>query len=234
MKARLWLVLFVLLFVLLVAGSFAVPATLAQGQTYWTYLPLLHVPPAVHVLSNYAYRSSMDSLHIVGEVENRSGDSIYYVKVIVDFYDANHHLVANDYTYLFLDNLPTGDKSCYHLVMYNAPSYASYEFEPVSYDPTTVRMLNLTLVDPSASYEASTGAYRIIGLVRNDGAVRVNNVDLVGTAYNEAGTVVGCSWAYVNSNDLDPGQSSSFLLGFSGRDEADVASWRLQLDGSPQ
>ncbi len=241
MKARLWLVLIVLLFVLLiVAGSLTTPATIAQGPIYWTYLPLVQVPPPapawpVHVLSNhFAYQTSWGSLHIVGEVQNNSSTPIDLVKVIVDFYDANHHLVANDYGYVQLDDLAPGDKACFDVLVLPVPTYASYEFERPTYWTTTADALNLTLVDPSASYNASSGDYRIIGLVRNDGAVRVNYVDVVGTLYNASGIVVGCEGTWVNSNNLDPGQSSSFTLGFSGRDEADVATWRLQMDGSPQ
>lgn len=240
MKALPWLVVFVLL---LVAGSLTVPATVAQGPTYWAYLPLLHVPPAtppppVHVLPNYlTYQTTWGSLHILGEVENTTADAVGLIEVIADFYDSNHHLVANDYTYLQMMILWPGDKSCFELVVSPTPSYASFEFEPPSYSTyssLTNRPLNLTLVDPSASYSSSTGDYQIIGLVRNDGAVRVELVRVVGTLYNAAGTVVGCDWTYVNNNDLDPGQFSSFTLGFSGLNEADMPSWRLQMFGWQQ
>lgn len=236
MKARPWLVLFVLLLVLLlVPGSLGVSDTLAQGPTYSVYLPLVENVPAVAVLSNYfSYQTGSGTVHIVGEVQNHTAAPVNLVKVIVDFYDASHHVVANKYTYLYLGDLPSGDKSCFDLLVWPVPSYTSYGFEPPTYSDTTAQALNLTVVNPTASYDAGTGQYQIIGMVRNDGARRVNYVDVIGTLYTAAGTVVGCKETSVNGINLDPGQSSLFTLLFGGRDEADVATWRLQMDGWPE
>jgi len=71
-------------------------------------------------------------------------------------------------------------------------------------------------------------------MVRNDHGTRVDFVSPVGTVYNAAGKVVGCDFTYVNSTDLDPGQSSSFEMTFLGRDYSDVTSYQLQVDGNPQ
>ena len=94
----------------------------------------------------------------------------------------------------------------------------------------------MTVYNDNGTYNPDDGSYRILGFVRNDNDVRVRYVRPIATLYNASGTVVECSYTYVNSTHLDPGQSSSFELTFSGwyRDYADVASYRIQVDGNPQ
>jgi hypothetical protein len=46
--------------------------------------------------------------------------------------------------------------------------------------------------------------------------------------------VVGCDFTFVNSTDLNPGQSSAFDMQFVGRNYNDVASHRIQIDGNVQ
>ena len=70
--------------------------------------------------------------------------------------------------------------------------------------------------------------------MRNDHGSRVQYVKIVGTLYDGAGTVVGCTYGYVSGTHLDPGGTGSFSLTFIGRDYVDVASYRLQVDGNAQ
>lgn len=49
--------------------------------------------------------------------------------------------------------------------------------------------------------------------------------------FNSTGKVIGCDFTYVNSTHLDPGQTSAFDLTFIGRDYADAATYRVQVDG---
>ena len=95
-------------------------------------------------------------------------------------------------------------------------------------------MPNLTVLNDSGSYDPTFGWYEIIGQVRNDHGTRVEYVSPVGTLYNVSGIVIGCDFTYVNATHLDPNQTSSFKMTFVGRDYADVASYRLQVDGNPQ
>ncbi len=88
----------------------------------------------------------------------------------------------------------------------------------------------------NGTYDPNNGSYRILGFVRNDNDIQIQSVQPIVTLYDAAGIVIGCSYAYVNSTHLDPGQSSSFELTFSGyyRDYVDVVSYRIQVDGYPQ
>jgi len=83
----------------------------------------------------------------------------------------------------------------------------------------------------SDSYDATFGWYEIIGLVRNDSDRLVQFVSPVATLYDASGMARDCDFTYVNSTDLDPGQSSSFDMLSTGRDFSDITSYRIQVDG---
>ena len=112
--------------------------------------------------------------------------------------------------------------------------WSYYTFEAPTYSTDGSLLPNLTVLNDSGSYNSTFGWYKIIGQVRNDHGTRVEYVSPVGTVYNASGVVVGCDFTYVNSTHLDPGQTSSFEMTFTGRDYVDVTSYRLQIDGDPQ
>ncbi len=188
-------------------------------------------PTGVRVLPNHSYYvDSIDYLHIVGEVANYTGQNLQLVKVIADVYN-NSQLAANAYTYAYLDNLPAGERTCFHLSMQKPANWTSYQFEPASYWTNGQPLPNLAVVSPSASYNPTFDWYQIIGMVRNDAGHQVRFVSPVGTLYNNNGTVIDCDFTYVNSTDLAAGQSSSFSMNFIGGNYSDVSNYRLQVDG---
>lgn len=200
------------------------------------YLPLVvrQPPPGVRVLNNhFAYVDTIDYLHIVGEVQNNTANHLRFVKITANIFNSNGQLLDTDFTYTYLDNLPAGDKTCFHILLEEPAGWSYYEFEAPTYWTDGEPLPNLAIFNDSGSYNSTFGWYEIIGQVRNDHGTRVEYVSPVGTVYNASG-VVGCDFTYVNSTHLDPGRTSSFEMTFSGRDYANVTSYRLQVDGNPQ
>ena len=235
--------------VITTSSSVTYGAALANGTltpTAWIYLPHISrqepptptptaIPPGVYALPNHSYYvDSTDYLHIVGEVRNNTGNHLRFVKIAADIFSSSGQLLDTDFTYIHLDNLPAGDKTCFHILLPKPAGWSYYQFETPTYRTDGEPLPNLTVMNHSGSYNATYGGYEIIGQVRNDHGTRVEYVSPVGTAYNTSGTVVGCYFTYVNSTHLDAGQISAFKLTFSGRDYSDVTSYRLQVDGNPQ
>ena len=192
-------------------------------------------PTGVHVLENHSYYvDSIGYLHIVGEVKNNTADHLCFVKIPVNIFNSSGQLVDTDFTYTYLDNLPAGDKTCFEILLEEPADWSYYEFEPPSYWTDGEPLPNLTVLNDSGSYDPTFGWYEIIGQVRNDHGTRVEYVSPVGTLYNVSGIVIGCDFTYINATHLDPNQTSSFKMTFVGRDYADVASYRLQVEGNPQ
>jgi hypothetical protein len=210
-------------------------ATLTPTATETSTPTPTTIPQGVRILSNHSsYVDSIDYLHIVGEVENNTANHLRFVKIIANVFDSDGHLLDTDFTYIYLDNLPAGNKTCFHILLQKLAAWSYYEFEAPTYWTDGEPLPNLTVMNHSGSYNVTYGWYEIIGQVRNDHGTRVEYVSPVGTAYNTSGMVVGCDFTYVNSTHLDVGQVSSFKLSFSGRNYSDVTSYRLQVDGNPQ
>lgn len=192
-------------------------------------------PSGVFVLGNHStYVDSIDYLHIVGEVENNTGQTRQFVKITANFFDANQQLIDTDFTYTSLDELRPGERTCFHLLLEQPPGWASYQFEGVTSSVYTGAFPVLTVLGDSGSL-GQFNTYRIIGQVRNDGTTQVKFVQPVATLYNAGGAVIGCDFTFVSSTDLDPGQSSAFDMQVSGRQTyTDVAGYRLQVDGNVQ
>jgi len=177
---------------------------------------------------------SIDYLHIVGEVQNNTTNHLRFVKITVNIFNGSGQLLDTDFTYIYLDNLLASERTCFQILLEEPTGWSYYEFEAPTYWTDGEPLPNLAVFNDSGSYNSTFGWYEIIGQVRNNHGTRVEYVSPVGTVYNASGVVVGCDFTYVNSTHLDPGQTSSFEMTFSGRDYADVTSYRLQVDGNPQ
>ncbi|MEP7357386.1 MAG: FxLYD domain-containing protein [Anaerolineales bacterium] len=187
------------------------------------------------VISNTVlYVDTANYLNVIGEVANTTARPVGFVIVTVTFYDGGHQFLTTDYTYLYLEHLPSGDRTCFHLRLSEPAGWTSYEFAAPTYTSSDQGPPNLALLAPAGAYRADTHKYTLSGQARNDEGGTVAGAQAVGTLYNAAGAPVGCDYAGVDSNDLAPGQTSAFSMPFGARDFADVASWRLQLDGDPR
>ncbi len=235
-------IMVVMLMLTITLFSLSNPSTTAQASppvsvsgTETTTSP--SAPPKPRILPNHSsYVTSSGYLHIVGEVYNDTPDHLRYVKITANILDSSGQLLDTDYNHIPLDDLPAGDKTCFHISLKEPAGWSYYEFETPGYWKDGKPLPRLTVLDDSGSYNSTCKDYEIIGQVRNGHGTRVEYVSPVGTLYNAAGTVIGCNAGYVNGIHLDPAQTGSFKIAFGGwhRDFADVASYRLQVDGDPQ
>jgi len=207
---------------------------------YCLYLPVViksgsSSPPGVYVLPNHSYFvDSINYLHIVGEVQNNTPNNLRFVKITANLFNSSGQLVANDFTYTWLNVLPANATTCFEILLSQPTGWSTYQFESPTYSASSQGLPNLTVLNTSGSYNQTFGWYEVIGQVRNDNGTRVEYVQPVGTLYNASNTVIGCDFTFVNSTHLDPNQTSSFTMTFTGRNYSDVASFRLQVDGTPQ
>src|SRR5262245_55911651 len=167
-----------------------------------------HEPIGVFVLSNATdYTSSGGTLHIVGEVQNKTTQTVTFVKISANLFNGAQ-LVATDFTYATLDQLRPGDRTCFDIIFLSAPNHTSYTFEAPTYSEDHAALPTLTVLGDSPSIDSS-GDYHIIGQVRSDSATQVKYVQPIGTLYDGFGRVADCDFTFVNSTDLAPGQTSA-------------------------
>ncbi len=206
----------------------------ALTPTAWVYLPYVSRASGVYILSNHSYYvNSSGYLNVYGEVYN--GDSTHFdmVKVSANLYDGSGQLIDTSYDFLW-DNLPAGEKSCFAISLGQHSNWARYEFENPTYWTYGHAFPNITLINVTVNYDSSSNQYTFLGQARNDHGAPVSGVAIIITLYEATGRVIGCGIGWPNDSSLDPGQTSSFKITFYGSRYANVASYRIQVDGDPQ
>ena len=201
-----------------------------------TVTPTPTLPPTgVHILENHSYYvDPFGYLNIVGEVKNDTADHLHSVGITANVFNSSGQLIDTGFNYIYLNNLPAGDKTCFCISLEEPADWSYYEFGPPSYWTDGEPLPNLTVLNDSGYYDPFWGWYDITGQVRNDHDTRVEDIFLVGTLYNASNVVMDCDYTYVDAFYLDPDQTSPFEMTFIWRDYADVTSYRLQVDGTPQ
>lgn len=225
MRARLFISIVLLLFS-------ATPAAAACPGSSCAYMPLITRPPAVAILGNHTMWTSIGgSLHVTGEVQNTSLDHVRFIGVSVNFFNASGSLLDTQRAVVWLDILPPGEKTCFDTAVFSPPAgIAYYEFEPISYQATTGRPANVSLLNVSGRHTSGDN-YEIIGQARSNHTSRLDYVFPVATLYDAAGNVLDCGFSSINADYLDPGQVSAFDIGYFSRSSyANVASYHVQVD----
>ena len=199
----------------------------------YTFLPFVvePYPIGVQVLPvTYSYESH-ETLFVIGEVLNNTSNSLRLVEVNVNLFNNFGKLVGTGDTILWPLDLPAWKRGCFNISTDPPPNWLYYQFEAPTHAMSDTSP-GLSIINDSGSYSPAKD-YSIIGQVRNDGNQRSNSVYVSGTLYTASGVPVGCNHVKVNSNDLTPGQISSFSIKYLGyyRDYSDVAYYRLRVAG---
>lgn len=72
------------------------------------------------VLSSNSFIDTLGYLHLVGEIQNGTPDSVSYVKATATFYDRNNNVVATDFTFTSPSDLGPGDKAPFEIILTSA------------------------------------------------------------------------------------------------------------------
>ena len=157
------------------------------------------------------------------------------VKVSANLFDSSGQLIDTNYDYIW-DNLPAGERQCFDIRLSNHAGWAYYEFENPTYWTSGHAFPNVALLNVSATYNSARNSYTVLGQVRNNHDKPVSGVAVFVTLYDAAGFVMGCGMTWPNDSSLEPGQVSAFKLEWygTGNNYANVASYRIQVDGNPQ
>jgi hypothetical protein len=241
MKRGAFLPALLIFLIFTIGGIFAQAQTASAWAADRLYVPIITrsgtLPTGVILLnSHYSYvvTSSLDdALHIVGEVFNNSDQDLSDVQITAILYDANGIELDQDTVPIYLDNLPAGEKTCFHLLF--SPlleTWATYELQTPVYQSGGSPWPNLTVTDLDIQYNPPQPDLHLIGSITNEDTRQIQFIDMVGTLYNQVGKVVGCNKTALFS--LDPGEITPVDIPFTGRDYGDVNAYRLQADGMPK
>jgi len=72
------------------------------------------------ILNHKSYVDKSGFLHVVGEVQNNTPNSIQLVKITSTYYGSNNQVVATDFTYTDPSGISAGDKAPFELILTSA------------------------------------------------------------------------------------------------------------------
>jgi hypothetical protein len=219
----------------LVTSNIGSATVTAEHKMTYIFLPSISrpYPDGIHILPNsYSYESH-NTRFVIGEVLNNTDNSLSWVGIGVNFYNASDQIIDMDpkpFAYLWPLDLPARARGCFKISVDEPDGWSYYRFAtPIKFASPTSQ--GLTILNDSGTHELS-GAYTVEGQVKNNGSQLSNSVMVGGTLYNSSGIAVGCEHSTGTIN-LNPGQTSNFTINFSEywRNYNDVAYYKLRVAG---
>ena len=228
----------VLVAALVLVGQPLPAEALTEQSTSVAFLPLLLTnPEALSILPTHSsYVTDWGSIHVVGEVWNRSAQHLRSVQVSASIFDRSGRYLGSQSAFTYLDYLPSGYSTCFDVTFLTPPDdfdpqRYNYSLHDASFSEGGKPLPALTLHSIQGGYDARSGMYRITGEVRNDSNGPVDCVRPVGTLYDASGRVIGCEVNTVEGHNLRQGEIKPFNLFFDDRNYWDGASYWLQVCG---
>ena len=160
------------------------------------------------------YMTANGERHVVGEVTNGTGGSIWFVKVVGTFYDAAGQVITTTSTYTMFDIVGAGEVSPFDLALLEPPPSIDHHSVRVEYATTDLPPVRVEIAGHQGSV-SDTGSYHVVGEVRNQNAFAVNFVQVVVTFYNAQGEVVRTGFPNTTLNMLSPDQTAPFDVALS-------------------
>ena len=177
------------------------------------------------------YLSGSGSHYLVGEVLNRTAETLRFVEISATFYDASGQVVGGGSTFTELNSVEPGSAAPFKLTTLNPPAFERYDLQ-VDYATTTQPPIRLEITGHSGALDGS-GWYRVTGEVRNPHGFAVKFPEIVATYYNGAHEVIRVEANLAQVNPLEPGQSSPFEVVLTDP-PADLQHYALQTEGVQQ
>ena len=188
----------------------------------------------LQIINARHYTDLGGTLHVVGEVQNNSGEPVEDVDVLVRLYASDGAMLTDERWSLPVNLIPAGDRAPFEVLFTHAPdNWATYDLEAGG-EPADF-MLRYTYGELEIAEHRGQvpdfGDYEISGLVRNVGDKDAKFVQVTATLYDGEGTVVGVDYTFVEADVMQAGGLSAFEITVFGV-AAPVDSYRLLVEGT--
>jgi hypothetical protein len=187
----------------------------------------------VTIVSHSSFYTSLNTLYIVGEVENTGDVSTEFTKVTATLYDSEDAVIDTTVGYATLDILPPGRKSPFYIMILEDDGALDVDHYSltVSWSDADEEKESVLEILSSSSDTDALDFLHVTGEIKNTGSATANEVMVSATFYDSEGTVVGRDWEYAEPENLSPDQTGTFdvELIYSGQ-IAKVASYSLTAE----
>ncbi len=157
----------------------------------------------------HSFVDEYDNLHILGVLENVTGQAQESPTVIAFFRDKVGQEMASDMEYLELESVPVGGRSPFHLITF-VEGHTTFDLwidATPSDDPLRG---DLAVDNVQVSLEGDT--YAVTGNITNPGAPLETFAQIAVALLDETGQTIGTGSDWVFGEDLGAGQTTSFRI----------------------
>lgn len=184
----------------------------------------------VEILSSSYYRDVEGVLHAVGEVVNRTGETVGFVKIVITYRDAAGLVVAIDSGFVMRDSLLPDESSPFDVMTFNTPQpVASYEASVERQPSRTPPLRSFDVITSDARPEIG-GGLRITGALRNGAGVEADFILVMAALYDENQIVIRVALTFSERARLLPDEQSPFVVSFP--DAPPYSTYKLWVEGS--
>ncbi|CAB3701561.1 FxLYD domain-containing protein [Achromobacter piechaudii] len=154
-------------------------------------------------------------------MRNETGRKIEVPRVTATFFQGDLTLSSSSATPT-ARSLQPGE---YVPVLISTPdkAYSRYALEVST--PSPARGKNNEVSSSKVQLVKNDGAYRLVGLIRNDGAAEARSAQITVLLYGEDGAMIGTGNGYASANALPPGALTSFDVRCDMLGDGKVASY---------
>ena len=187
----------------------------------------------VQILSHSSFYTSLNTLYIVGEVQNTGDTSTEFTKVTATLYDSEDTVIDTAVGYATLDILPPGRKSPFYVMILEDDGSLDVDHYSltVSWSDADEEKEQALEILSSSSHIGGGDYFHVTGEIKNIGSATANEVIISATFYDSDGTVVGRDWEYAEPENLSPDQTGTFDVTLIYSEQiAKVASYSLSAE----
>ena len=202
---------------------------------HMTFLPIAFSGSEGHVeiLNNsslFITEADQKVLHITGEIANYTAGDISHVSINAVLYPANGtNAVATMHGSPLLTVIPSGQKACFHLYLEAPGKYEGYELSIPGFQSGGEPAQAVELRGLTSEFDRASGTYALSGEALSPNGTLPANLRVVGTLYDNEGTVVGCEQSEPVVDGQTTSESGTFWLSFAGPAVHSVREYKLDL-----
>lgn len=233
-------------------------ANLSLGDTNRVYLPMIYgnpylasptpVPPPTstpkpiptstpipsppQIAHSSLHVDSINYTHVLGEVVNGSGSTIYNPSIIVTFFNADDTVAGTHQTYTYASMIQSGEKASFDNLSNPQSGWSRYTLS-LSYDTSTYTAYSHAFVFSGQNQYSDAYSQYYTGQITNTSGQTLKYPQVISTGYDANGNVIAVEYTYANAaNDqIAPGATAPYQISIPLNEAASVTKMAFMAEG---
>jgi len=183
------------------------------------------------------FRPDYGGLTVIGEVTNNSPKPVWLINVEVVLRDVNNIVIDTERAYVLVGVLFPGETAPFDAFFSDGPLFDVLEtsiddYKEIEDDNDYILRSNyvdLEIVQQNITMKR-VGRYVITGELENVGSYSARSIDVIATAYDSNGELIGVGFGWPTASVLAPNETSAFKVELSV--DGDVEEFIISLNGN--